>query len=74
MRRIKRLYQTIVLGLLVCVAGLLTGCAGTPGLTAKEVDQQHYRAIHSEWLMFQEDLDAILLLDQPSRLTPMYVR
>jgi len=43
-------------------------------MTVNEVDQQHHHAIHSTWLMFQEDIDAILMLDQPSRLTPMYTR
>jgi hypothetical protein len=74
MRRIKRLLQTVVFSLFVCMVGFLTGCAGSPGRTVKEVDQQHYHAIHSTWLMFQEDIDAILMLDQPSRLTPMYTR
>jgi len=74
MRRIKRLLQTVVFSLFVCMVGFLTGCAGSPGMTVNEVDQQHHHAIHSTWLMFQEDIDAILMLDQPSRLTPMYTR
>ena len=74
MRRIKRLLHTVGFSLFVCMVGVLTGCAGSPGRTVKEGDQQHYHAIHSNWLMFQEDIDAILMLDQPSRLTPMYTR
>lgn len=74
MERIKRLYKLAVFGLVLFGIGLLAGCSGAPGVTVKEVDQRHYRAIHSNWLMFQDDIDSILLLDSPSRLTPLYTR
>ncbi|HOQ05227.1 MAG TPA: hypothetical protein PKY88_08455 [Anaerohalosphaeraceae bacterium] len=74
MGRIKQYYKAAVFGLILVGIGLLAGCTGAPGVTVKEVDQRHYRAIHSNWLMFQDDIDSILLLDSPSRLTPLYTR
>lgn len=53
---------------------VLTGCAGAPGLTAREVDRRHVNVTKSNWLMIQDDLDSIFLWDQPSRLSEMPVR
>ena len=60
--------------LVVFCISLLSGCKGAPGMTVKDVDRRHYHSIYSNWLMFQDDLDSIFLIDRPSRLTPMYSR
>ena len=53
---------------------VLSGCAGAPGLTAKQVNRRHVNVNRSNWKMIQDDADAVLLWDQPSRLSPMPVR
>jgi hypothetical protein len=74
MGHIKKRYKAAVLGLIVWSVGLLAGCSGSTGMTVKEVDQRHYRSLYSNWLMFQDDIDTFLLLDKPTRLTPLYTR
>ena len=48
---------------------ILTGCTGAPGMTANEIERRQYNSIESNWKMVQDDVDAILLLDRPSRLS-----
>ncbi len=74
MKRIKLQYKWAAFGWVMVCVGLLAGCSGGPGITAKEIHQRHYRTVHSNWLMFQDDIDSFLLLDRPSRLTPLYTR
>jgi len=59
---------------LMMAAGLLmTGCAA-PGRTSAEVHRDHMnRWQHDVWQM-QDDVDAVLMIDRPSRLTDKYVR
>ena len=63
---------TVVLWLCV-LAGLIavnTGCfAGSPGETTSEVHRRHMRAINTQKQQIQDDIDAVLLLNKPSRLT-----
>jgi hypothetical protein len=46
----------------------LVGCAGSPGMTAREVHREHVNTVSTNWLMLQEDIDEFLLIDRPSRL------
>jgi hypothetical protein len=46
----------------------LVGCAGSPGMTAKEVHREHVNAVSADWLLLQKDIDEFLMIDQPSRL------
>lgn len=61
----------VVAALLILV---LTGCAGAPGMTAREVDRRHINATTSNWRMIQDDIDSIFMWDQPLRLSEMPVR
>jgi len=70
----SRAIITILIFCLLATTFLMTGCAGSPGMTASEIDRRHHRYIHSNWLMFQDDLDSILMSDRPSRLTPIRSR
>ncbi len=74
MKQSARINRPLTLGLAILVITILMGCAGSPGMTKKDIDRRHYNAIHTDWLMFQDDIDSILLIDRPSRLSPMYSR
>jgi hypothetical protein len=62
-----RLFAAVAL----CVLGMmLSGCSWQhPGETAKEVSQRHDRTLRLNNQMMLSDIDRVLLLDQPSRLT-----
>jgi hypothetical protein len=65
-------YLTVALWLCV-LASLIavnTGCsAGSPGETVSEVHRRHMRVINTDNQQIQDDIDAVLLLNKPSRLT-----
>jgi hypothetical protein len=48
---------------------ILSGCAGSPGMTSREVHRQHINTVSTNWLMLQKDIDEFLMLDRPSRLS-----
>jgi hypothetical protein len=60
--------------LIAAAAIVMAGCAGAPGRTAKQVNQNHDYVIRTNWLMIQDDIDKALLLDKPSRQTEMIIR
>ncbi len=71
--------QCLTAALWLCVlAGLVavnTGCfAGSLGETRGEVHRRHMRVISTDKLQRQDDIDAVLLLDRPSRLTEKPIR
>lgn len=74
MKHGKQIKMAIIGCLAVFMITWMAGCAGSPGMTEKAIDRRHYHALYTDWLMFQDDLDAIFMLDRPSRLTPMYSR
>jgi hypothetical protein len=74
MKHSKQIKWALVLCFTIFTVALLAGCAGSPGMTKKDVNRRQYNAIHTDWLMFQDDIDTILLLDRPSRLSPTYSR
>jgi hypothetical protein len=51
----------------------LTGCS-SQGMTSSEIHQAHMRSIRVDMLQMQEDVDSMLLIDQPSRLSDKYTR
>ena len=66
--------KCLVVALWLCVlAGLVavnTGCfAGSPGETRGEVHRRHMRVIKTQAQQIQDDIDAVLLLNKPSKLT-----
>jgi len=70
----KQLYVPVIVMVLVVVISILsTGCAA-PGLTRQDVHRRHVDMFHNSALQFQDDVDAVLLIDRPGRLSPMYVR
>ena len=66
--------------LCLCVVAMmipcLVGCNVGPsaGETKAEIDRRHHRVHETGWLEVQDDLDAMLLLDRPTRLTDKFVR
>jgi hypothetical protein len=54
-----------------CIAvSLLAGCSGRqPGETRAEIERRHDRTMRLNGEMALSDLDKVLLLDRPSRLT-----
>ncbi len=73
-RNLKRLINgALVLGMVMVVV-LLSGCAGAPGRTAKEVHRNHINVIQTNWIMIQDDIDAALMLDRPTGLTEFVIR
>ncbi len=64
----------LYLCLCVVLAGMLTGCVGAPGETSDEVHTRHVGVVKENWIQAQDDIDAILMLDKPSRLSDKLVR
>ena len=64
---------SVLLVLLVAVMVLSSGCAA-PGLTAKEVHRRHVETFRNDLWQFQDDIDSVLMIDRPSRLSPWMVR
>ncbi len=69
----KQGFTMIMFVLLVAVTILATGCAA-PGLTKDEVHRRHVDTWDTRKLQLQDDIDAWLMIDRPSRLSRMYVR
>jgi hypothetical protein len=65
----------ICLCVLVLFAVVLSGCnSGTLAETADEVRIRHTIDNRTTTQQIQADLDRIFMMDEPSRLTDMYVR
>ena len=69
-RRLKCLFCFCVLLLGTC---WLTGCSA-PGETSSEVRMRHKRILKNNLQQAQNDIDAILLIDKPSKLSDKVVR
>ena len=54
---------------ILCIILSLVGCLSSPGETSSEVHRRHMRVIRNDALQIQDDVDAVLLLDKPSRLS-----
>jgi hypothetical protein len=64
-----------VAALLVALSGLLVvGGCGTVGESSDEVRVRHDRVINNDLGRLQNDVDAALLLNRPSRLSDQPVR
>jgi hypothetical protein len=61
----------LTLAIALCIAALaLSGCTWRqPGETRAEIDRRHERALRLNNEMMLSDLDKVLMLDRPSRLT-----
>ena len=69
----QMLMPVILLVLLVAVSVLATGCAA-PGLTKNEVHRRHINKFQNDLWQIQDDIDAVLMIDRPGRLSSMMVR
>ena len=63
----------LVLVLLVAVSLLATGCA-SPGLTRNEIHRKHINRFQNDLWQMQDDIDSVLMIDRPGRLSDMMVR
>ena len=64
--------RLLSLWVILAATGLLlslSGCAGSPGKTAREVHRNHMNTVGTNWLMLQKDIDEFLMIDKPSRLS-----
>ena len=52
----------------------LSGCFSSPGETSQEINLKHKRVLKTNIMQLQDDIDAYLLLDRPSKLSDKYVR
>lgn len=68
-------YINAVFCLFIClsVCVCILGCRGA-GETASEVNVRHKHIIYTNTSMIQDDLDALMLLDRPSKLSDKMVR
>ncbi len=60
--------------LLITITFALVGCGGSSGETAAEVHRRHIDVVRTNNLQIQDDLDALFMLDKPSKLSDRYVR
>ena len=64
--------------LFAILIGSLAACSGsaraTPGETVREVHIRHVGVVKTNWLEMQDDIDAVLMLDKPSRLSDKLIR
>lgn len=63
----------MLLAAVTAISLLMTGCAA-PGLTRQGVHRRHVETFQNDIWQFQDDIDAALMIDRPSRLSPMMVR
>ncbi len=71
----KALHRSLILRFFAVAAAacisvlVLAGCGGQPGETRAEVSRRHDRVVRLNGEMMRSDIDKVLMLDQPSRLT-----
>ena len=68
-------YISVVFCLFALSAMVLSlfGCS-SPGETPDEVSRRRKRVIRNDLLQVQDDLDAVLMLDKPSRISDKPIR
>lgn len=69
----RHVRSILCLFLLSVVASCLVGCSA-PGQTAGQVHRRHVDATRTYMLQMQDDVDAILMIDRPSRLSEKITR
>ena len=60
--------------LFVVFAMILTGCGATAGETRAEADRRRSHIMKTNWSLVQDDIDAILMLDKPTKTSEKLVR
>lgn len=51
----------------------ITGCAA-PGRTKEQVHRDHVSTFSMDMLQLQDDIDTVLMIDRPNRLSPYITR
>ena len=69
----KHIAIGLVTGLALAAGACMSGCSSR-GMTTAEVNQRHNRTIQNNMWQIQEDLDAILMLERPTRLSEQMIR
>jgi hypothetical protein len=69
----QKIYYLLVFVLAITTGLVLSGCKAR-GLTKEEVHRRHYDTIQNNMWQVQDDVDAVFLLDKPSRLSEQMVR
>ena len=69
----KNRIMMLVLVIAVVAGIFLSGCAA-PGRTKAEVHRDHYDRFQQDVLQFQDDVDAVFMLERPGRLSDKLVR
>ena len=70
----RHIRLVLCLILLSMVVSCFTGCGGAPGMTARQVHRRHVDVMKTDMLQLQDDIDAILMIDRPSRLSRYITR
>jgi hypothetical protein len=74
-RYIRLILCFCLFAILICS---LTACRGStraaPGETVREVHTRHVGVVKTNWLEMQDDIDAVMMLDKPSRLSDKLIR
>lgn len=69
------LTRTSWLCILAAVAMFSVGCwMGAPGETSRQVHQRHVDVLKTNMLQVQDDVDAVMLFDRPSKLSDKVIR
>jgi hypothetical protein len=68
----KALIWTMLI-MIAALSILTTGC-GSPGLSSQAIHRRHMDTFQNQIWQMQDDIDAILMIDRPMRLSPMMVR
>lgn len=71
---LKCLGRVCCLWVLCLIVFCLGGCLSSPGETSSEIHRKHMNTIKTDKLQIQDDVDAVLHLDQPSRLSEKFIR
>jgi hypothetical protein len=60
--------------LLTVFAVVLTGCGATAGETKAEANRRRSHIMKTDLALMQDDIDAVLMLDKPSKTSEKLVR
>ncbi len=72
----SRCLRVVVFGCVLGFAAIcMIGCTReAPGETAAEVKRRHINIVHSDMQQLQSDVDTVIMLDQPSKLSDRHIR
>ena len=74
MKRTEIIRYIGCLCLLVVFAMVLTGCGATAGETKAEANRRRGHIMKTNISLLQDDIDAVLMLDKPSKTSEKLVR